>query len=164
MRGYSQTRAVDAAFQALRRITVDTAAGKLERVSIRDAAWADRCPWLAKLIRDAESPPSAENLADAEAALLARGVVKTVEVMLISGPAVQLAQMADDDGAGAYELSPADAYCTASPDVPGRPLQWPNIAEAHEWYWGTDGQGAAVIEVVATFDVLPDTNDAKFLR
>lgn len=162
MRGYPQSRPVAGAFTVNRRLTVNTASGKLVLHTIRDTVYADLCPWLVKALTPGLSgDPTEEQVTAAQAAVVAGAIVLEVEVVLKSGPPVFLAYLAEDDGDDG--LQPVGtAYVVCDSDVPVRGLVWPNIAEAEGWYWGTDGEGESTVEVSVGFSVLPQ--DAEVLR
>jgi hypothetical protein len=164
MRGYP-SRPVAGAFVAARTLTVDTAAGKLALHTVRDAVYASLCPWLVKALTPGlTGDPTEEQVEAAEAAVVAGAVVLEIEVVLKSGPPVILAYLAESDGDDGLQLV-GTAYLTCDSDVPVRGMIWPNIAEAEGWYWGTDGQGEATVEVSVGFSVLPqDAETARLLK
>lgn len=177
MKSYPHSRDVAGSFIVVCTIDVSTAEGLLDQLDIRneDLALADLCPWLVKALTPGLSgDPTDEQIDAAKAAFYERAILRSVEAVLISGPTTQLAYVADPSldeenvllGYTVIETDGAEGVITASGDVPVRGLNWPNIAEEHVFYWGTNGAGEATLELTIGIDVMPDpdSSTARLLR
>ena len=116
-----------AGFFVRRRLTLNLA--NFNRVQPRaDAGWFDVCFQL-----DAAQ----------KAAAAARGELKRLEVRLLSGMAISIAE----------NQAPGDQQSSADANARIVRTDWSNQQGVIDWFWATDG--AVVVEVELWFDIPP---------